>query len=65
MLFTIKEMEVLCVFHAGTISKTLEAIRQSAAENTRRERLEDIKSVAEKLSAMKTGDVAFINFEPE
>ena len=66
MLFTTNEMEVLCVFHAGTLSETLEAIKRSvAAQNYRSKRQDDIESVAEKLSAMRQGDIAFINFEPE
>ena len=66
MQFTVKEMEVLCVFHAGTLSKTLEAAQFSVTlKNERRERLEDIESIIKKLSAMTDSDIAFIAFEPE
>jgi len=63
MLFTVKEMQVLCVFHAGTISATLDLLRE--AENEPPERMMVVKSVLEKLSSVKDGDTVSLAFEPE
>jgi len=65
MRFTVKEMEALCVFHAGTLSATLEAVRIASAENERLVRIEDIENIIKKLSSMKDSDVAYIAFDPE
>ena len=66
MLLTVNEMEVLCVFHAGTLSATLEALRKAAADgNEKQYRMSDIKSLTKKLSGMSGGDIVFIAFEPE
>jgi len=63
MLFSVKEMELLCVFHSGTLSATLDLLRE--AENEPPEKMELVKGVIEKLSAMKPGDTASLAFEPE
>ena len=66
MLFTVKEMEVLCVFHAGTLSATLEAFRDAMnGETSPGARLGDMKSATEKLAGMMAGDVASLAFDPE
>ena len=67
MLLTVQEMEVLCVFHAGTLSATLGSLRDSAAagKNEKQYRVDDVASLITKLSDMKDGDIAFIAFEPE
>jgi len=63
MLFSVKEMELLCVFHSGTLSATLDLLRE--AENEPPEKMELVKGVIEKLSAMKPSDTASLAFEPE
>jgi len=63
MLFSLKEMELLCVFHSGTLSATLALLRE--AENEPPERMDIVKSVIDKLSAMKPGDTISLEFEPD
>lgn len=63
MLFTVKEMEVLCVFHAETVSETLGLLQQADGETP--ERMAVVTSVIEKLSAMKPSDAVSLAFEPE
>ena len=66
MLLTVKEMEVLCVLHSGTLSATLDALRDAATKkDAPSARLSDINNLIEKLSHMNEGDIAFIAFEPE
>jgi len=66
MLLTVKEMEALCVFHAGTLSGTLAALRHAAKEGGGpHDRLEDYKSLIGKLSQMNDGDVVSLDFERE
>ena len=66
MLLTVKEMETLCVFHAGTLSKTLGALRFAATEGGGpHDRADDIKSLIEKLSPMSDGDIVSLAFERE
>ena len=66
MLFTVKEMQVLCVFHAGTISATLDLLREAETrENETPERMALVKSAIEKLSGLKDGDTVSLAFEPE
>jgi hypothetical protein len=63
MFFTAKEMLVLCAFHSGTLSKTLELLRNAKGDDP--ERMASIKSVAEKLASMKEGDTVSLQFAPE
>ena len=63
MLLTVKEMEVLCIFHAGSLLATLEALKGSLAGSQPHPRLADIESLIEKLSRMAVGDVACLAFE--
>jgi hypothetical protein len=66
MLLTVKEMEVLCVLHSGTISATLDALRDAASKKSvPPARMPDINNLIEKLSRMNEGDIVFIAFEPE
>jgi hypothetical protein len=66
MLLTVKEMEALCVFYAGTLSETLAALRHAAQEGGGpHDRTEDTKSLIEKLSRMSGGDVVSLAFEHE
>lgn len=63
MLFSVKEMSLLCVFHKGTISETLALLRE--AENEPPEKMALVNSVIEKLSGLKDGDTVSLAFEPE
>ena len=64
MRLTVKEMEVLCVLHAGTLSATLDVLRSAAAgADASFARMEDIMSLVDKLSRMREGDVAVLAFE--
>ncbi|MCL2853939.1 MAG: hypothetical protein FWE20_13115 [Defluviitaleaceae bacterium] len=66
MLLTVKEMEVLCIFHDGDLSSTLELLRRIKAENTGPpSRMADIDSLIEKLSKMNSGDRVCIAFDSE
>ena len=63
MFLTVQEMTVLCVFHAGTFSETLDSLRR--VENEPPERMATIKTLVEKLSIMKDGDTVSLAFDPE
>ena len=63
MLLTVKEMEVLCIYHAGSLSATLEVLQGVVSAAPLHQRTDDIKSLAEKLSQMKKGDNACLTFE--
>ncbi len=63
MILTVKEMEVLCVFHSGTLSETLEKLRTAASDNKDQTRREDILSLIGKLSGLKDGEAVSLAFE--
>jgi len=65
MQLTVKEMEVLCIFHAGKRSATIEALQSAAEGGQPHQKVEDIKSLLEKLSRMADGDVVSLCFEAE
>ena len=66
MRLTVREMEILCAMHKGTLSETLELLRDAAAkESEPPDRMAAINSLTEKLSRMREGDVVFLAFEPE
>jgi len=66
MLLTVKEMEALCVYHAGTLSETLAALRHAVEKGgAPHDRTEDTKSLIKKLSQMNDGDVVSLAFEHE
>jgi len=65
MLLTVKEMEVLCIFHAGKRSATIEALQSAAEGGQPHPKVADIKSLLEKLSRMADGDVVSLCFEAE
>ena len=65
MVLSVKEMELLCVFHAGTLSATLDLLRKAEDQCLSLERQTHVHSVIEKLSGMKDGDVVALAFEPE
>jgi hypothetical protein len=65
MLLTVKEMGVLCTFHAGSLPATLD-ILQSVASGEKGQThplMENIKSLAGKLSQMKEGDKVCLAFD--
>ena len=69
MRLTVKEMEILCIFHAGTRHATLEALRKGVEAVTKsgakQYRADDVQNLMAKLSDMRDGDIAFITFESE
>jgi len=66
MLLTVKEMEVLCIFHDGGLSSTLDLLRRVKAEGTGPPSwMADIDSLIEKLSKMNRGDRVCIAFDSE
>ena len=65
MHLTVKEMETLCVFHAGSLSDTLDTLRFAEADGgVSDNRMADIRSLIEKLSRMSDGDVVCLAFAP-
>ena len=63
MFFSKQEMLILCAFHRGTLSATLELMR--IAEGDDPERMATIKSVAEKLESIAEGGSISLQFDPE
>ena len=63
MALTVKEMEVLCIFHAGSLSATTEALRSAAEVGQPHARIADIKSLLEKLSRIADGDSVCLVFD--
>jgi hypothetical protein len=64
MLLTIREMEVLCIFHNGSLSATLEVLCNAGKTGGwPPNRMDDLKSLVEKLSKMKQGETACIAFD--
>ena len=65
MRLTVKEMEALCVFHAGSLSETLDALRFAEADGgVSDNRMADIRSLIDKLSRMSDGEVVCLDFAP-
>ena len=66
MMLTIKEMELLCIFHDGKLSSTLDLLRHAEEEGTAPpSRAADIRNVIEKLSKMKDGENVCLAFDSE
>ena len=66
MLLSVKEMEVLCIFHAGSLSATIDALRGAmSVPHQTHPRMADIETLLEKLPRMNDGDVACLAFEVE
>ena len=63
MLLSVKEMEVLCIFHAGSRTETIEALQSAAEGGQPHPKVADIKSLLEKLLRMTDGDVVCLGFE--
>jgi hypothetical protein len=57
MLLTIKEMELLCIFHDGSLASTLDLLRHTEEEGTcPPSRAGDLNRLIEKLDGMKEGE---------
>ncbi|MCL2047410.1 MAG: hypothetical protein FWG87_01670 [Defluviitaleaceae bacterium] len=63
MQLTVKEMELLCVFHAESRTATLEAVKSAALGAKGHPRAADLNSLAEKLSQMQEGDNVYLAFD--
>ena len=63
MFLSPKEMELLCIFHSGTISATLELL--SKADDKSPERMALVNTVIEKLSSLKPGQHVSLAFDAE
>ena len=63
MFLTVKEMLLLCAFHDGTLSATIDLLRNANEKNS--ERMALIKSVTEKLESMNEGENISLYFDPE
>jgi len=63
MLLTVKEMEVLCIFHAGSRLATMEALQSAAESGHPHSKVADIKTLLEKLSRIADGDSVCLAFE--
>lgn len=63
MFLTVKEMTVLCTFHAGTLSETISLLR--AAKDGRTEIMATIGGLTAKLEGMNAGESVSLYFEPE
>jgi hypothetical protein len=56
-------MLMLCAFHNGTLSRTLDLLRKTTGGDA--ERMALIKIVTEKLESMSKEDAVTLHFEPE
>lgn len=63
MFLSPKEMELLCVFHSGTISATLELLNK--ADDKSPERMALVISVIKKLSSLEEGQHVSLAFDAE
>lgn len=63
MVLTVKEMQMLCVMHKGTLAATLDLLRE--VDNEPPERMAVVKSLTEKLESLKPGETVSLAFDPE
>ena len=63
MFLSTKEMLLLCAFHSGTLSETLDSLRSGTETDS--ERVALIKNLTEKLESMKDGENVSLHFDPE
>ena len=64
MLLTKNEMEVLCIFHAGTLTATIEALKGAlSVPNQTHPRVADIESLLAKYDSMEAGAAICIAFD--
>jgi hypothetical protein len=63
MLLTVKEMELLCIFHDGSLSSTLDLLKHIEEEGTCPPgRSVDLNRLIEKLSGLGDGDRVCLAF---
>ena len=67
MSLNVNEMLLLCAFHSGTFSETVELLRGAAAERTdkKTDRSEQVRNLLAKLESISPGDTVSLYFEPE
>lgn len=65
MLFAVEEMELICIFHAGTLTETLKALSRITEEIESPAKKTAAESAIGKLSAMSAEDTVSLAFEPE
>lgn len=66
MLLTPKEMELLCMFHAGSLSKTLDVLRDIAKDQKEMtDTIAKITSITDKLDGLQKGETISLAFEAE
>ncbi|MCL1806242.1 MAG: hypothetical protein FWG31_00895 [Oscillospiraceae bacterium] len=65
MNLTAKEMNVLCAFHAGTLSETICRLRKKADEAEPPETKVIVKSLIDMLLTMKDGEAVSLSFTSE
>ena len=66
MLLTKNEMEVLCIFHAGTLLATIDALRGAlSVPNQTHWRVADVESLLAKYDSMEVGADICIAFDCE
>ena len=58
MLLTVREMEMLCVYHDGTRATTVALMRGAASEARDKARGLELRELADKLDAAPEGDTA-------
>lgn len=63
--FTVREMNLLCLYYAGTLQETLEMLRESIPCIDAPDVLAVAESAADKLAGMSDMDFAAIGFDPE
>jgi len=64
MRLTKNEMEILCIFHAGTLAATIEALRGAlSVPNQIHPRVADIESLLAKYDSMEAGTAICIAFD--
>jgi len=64
MRLTKNEMEVLCIFHAGTLTATIEALQGALSiPNQTHPRVADIESLLVKYDGMEVGAAICIAFD--
>ena len=63
MLFSVREMHIICSFHSGTLSATIEMLH--AAKEMPGINKADLEYIAVKLAGLKDGDTVSLTFEHE
>ena len=61
MQLSVKEMEMLCVMHSGTVSETLAMLRNAEKPF---EGMIIVNSLIDKLSGLEDGEEVYLAFDP-